>query len=267
MRATMYPSLLRALSENVRQRRPSAWLFEIGKTYWYDPQGATARTPYAETAGTGRWEQWHLAVALLGPATPRSPGGTPRSADVADLKGVLEALHEALGIRAPAYRTEGPDDLHPHLHPGRAGRLVDAGGRDYGSVGEVHPRVAEAWGLPGRPVISAVNLGHLLAMLPQAETVRPVPAAQPMDRDLAVVLPESTPVGELLRLVRTGAGPMLAELRIFDVYRGEQVGPARVSYALALRFQPETAGDEKSVERALNRVRGTLQHHLGAEIR
>ncbi|HEX2142411.1 MAG TPA: phenylalanine--tRNA ligase subunit beta, partial [Candidatus Limnocylindria bacterium] len=88
-----------------------------------------------------------------------------------------------------------------------------------------------------------------------------------IDRDLAVIVDDAAPVGELLRLVRLNAGSMLVEARIFDVYRGEQVGAGRVSYALALRFQPESAGDEKGVERALNKVRGSLRHHLGAEIR
>jgi len=97
--------------------------------------------------------------------------------------------------------------------------------------------------------------------------VAAVPAAQPIDRDLAVVVDQATPLGELLRVVRAGAGPLLADARVFDVYRGEQIGPGRVSYAIALRFQPQAAGDEKSVERAMNRVRGSVQHHLGAQIR
>jgi len=56
-------------------------------------------------------------------------------------------------------------------------------------------------------------------------------------------------------------------VRLFDVYRGEQIGFGRVSYALAFRFQPLEAGDETEVERAMSKVRGSLQHHLGAEIR
>ncbi|HET6380923.1 MAG TPA: phenylalanine--tRNA ligase subunit beta [candidate division Zixibacteria bacterium] len=267
MRTVMYPSLLRALSENVRQRRPNAWLFEVGKTYHHDPAADPGQYRSAETAGTGRYEHWELAIALLGPGAPRAAGVEQRDADVEDLKGVIEALHLALGAPPPAYRAEGPDELHPHLHPGRAGRLLDPSGQPYGSVGEVHPRVAAAWDLPGRPVISAIHLGRLLSLVPDELLVRPVPAAQPIDRDLAVVLDEATPVGELLRLTRHNAGPLLVDVRIFDVYRGEQVGPGRVSYALALRFQPEVAGDEKPVERALNKVRGALRHHLGAEIR
>jgi phenylalanyl-tRNA synthetase beta subunit len=59
---------------------------------------------------------------------------------------------------------------------------------------------------------------------------------------------------------------MLVSARLFDVYRGEQIGAGRVSYAVALRFQPDV-GDEKAVEKAMNKVRGSLAHHLGAEIR
>ena len=69
-------------------------------------------------------------------------------------------------------------------------------------------------------------------------------------------------------MARTRAGPMLGDLRLFDVYRGEQVGTGRVSYALAFRFQPAEAGDEKAIEKALEQACaarcGTTS---GAEIR
>jgi phenylalanyl-tRNA synthetase beta chain len=103
--------------------------------------------------------------------------------------------------------------------------------------------------------------------VPDRPRSRPIPAAQPVDRDLAVVVDESTAVGELMRVARMSAGPMLEDLRLFDVYRGEQIGAGRVSYALAFRFQPSEAGDEKAVDKALNKVRGSLRHHLSAEIR
>jgi phenylalanyl-tRNA synthetase beta chain len=264
MRPVMYPSMLAALAENVRQRRMDLLLFEVGKTYWASHEDGPA---WADSAGTGRWEAWHVVIGLLGPIAPPSPDVAQRDADVADVKGIVEALHAALGAPQPSFRAETPEELHPHLHPGRAGRLVDSEGRAYGSLGEVHPRIAEAWGLPGQPVMAAISLGQLFALAPDQTRVAAVPAAQPIDRDLAVVVDEATPLGELLRVVRAGAGPLLADARVFDVYRGEQIGPGRVSYAIALRFQPEVAGDEESVERAMNRVRGSVQHHLGAQIR
>ena len=266
LRPVLYPSLLTSLAENVRQRRLDPWIFEVGKTYHYAPDAR--RLPMgAETAGKGRFEVWHLGIALLGPETPPAVGSAPRDADVPRLKGLVEALHSALGAPMPTYHPESGDEHHPHLHPSRAGRLVDPSGRDYGSFGEVDPRIAAEWGLPGRPVMAAVNLPQLFALVPSGFRVSPVPAAQPIDRDLAVVVDEATPIGEILRLVRANAGPMLVGARPFDEYRGEQVGAGKVSYAIALRFQPESAADEKAVEKALNKVRGALTHHLGAEIR
>jgi phenylalanyl-tRNA synthetase beta chain len=82
-----------------------------------------------------------------------------------------------------------------------------------------------------------------------------------------VVLDDATPLGELLRIVRASAGPMLVSVHAFDAYRGPQIGPGSVSYAIALRFQPDAPADEKGVERAMNRIRGSVQHHLGATIR
>jgi phenylalanyl-tRNA synthetase beta chain len=267
LRPVMYPSLLNALAENARQRLPAAWLFELGKVYWYNPGERTPRERRSETAGTGRYESWELGVILNGPPVPHTVDADPRPAEVADLKGIIDALHDACGAPRPSYAPEEAGSRHPHRHPGRTGLIRDAQGRAYGSLGEVHPAVVEAWGLTGRPVDAALSLDVLLALVPAARRAAPLPTAQPIDRDLALAVDAATPVGEVLRIARMSAGPMLAELNLFDAYRGAQVGAGRVSYALRLRFQPETAGDEKGVEKALNRVRGALRHHLGAEIR
>jgi len=267
LRPSMTPSMLAGLAENARRRRSDAWLFDLGKVYWYRAAPATPRDRRAETAGTGRYESWELGIALSGPAAPPPPGEVARPADIATLKGIIDALHDALGAPRPAYRAEEPDARHPHRHPGRTGLVCDAAGRPYGSIGEIHPRVAEAWGLAGRPVDASLSVARLLDLVPDRIHARTPSSAQPVDRDLAVVLDEATPVGELLRVARSSAGPLLDELRLFDVYRGEQIGAGRVSYALAFRFQPGESGDEPAIDKALNKVRGSLRHHLGAEIR
>ena len=139
LRPTMAASMLASLAENVRQRRTDAWIFEVGKTYW---MGGAKGPAWAETAGTGRYEAWHVGIALLGPRAPRSPGEAPRDADVAEIKALVEAMHAALGAPAPAFRAETGDERHPHLHPGRAARIVDATGHAYGNLGEV---ASSAW--------------------------------------------------------------------------------------------------------------------------
>ena len=266
LRPSMTPSMLAGLAENARRRRHDAWLFDIGKVYRY-PATASPRDRASETAGTGRYESWELGIALAGSAAPAAPGQAPLVADVAALKGLVDALHDGLGAPRPAYRPEPDGERHAHRHPGRTALIADAAGRAYGSLGEVHPRIVEAWGLVGRPVDAAIDLGRLLSLAPDVVHAVPVPPAQPVDRDLAVVVGDDVPVGEVLRIARTAAGPRLDEVRLFDVYRGEQIGDGRVSYALAFRFQPLESGDEAEVDRALNKVRGSLQHHLGAEIR
>jgi phenylalanyl-tRNA synthetase beta chain len=266
LRPSMTPSMLAGLAENARRRRADAWLFDVGKIY-HHPAQPSPRDRASETAGTGRYESWELGIALSGSAAPAAPGEAPLIADVASIKGVVDALHDGLGAPRPGYRAEPVGDHHPHRHPGRAALITDASGRAYGSLGEVHPRVVEAWALTGRPVDAAIDLGRLLALSPDVVRAAPVPSVQPVDRDLAVVVAEDVAVGEVLRIARTSAGPRLDTVRLFDVYRGEQVGPGRVSYALAFRFQPLETGDEADVERALNKVRGSLQHHLAAEIR
>jgi phenylalanyl-tRNA synthetase beta chain len=269
LRPVPYPSVLSALAENVRQRRIDVALFEVGKIYRYRPSAAAA-TSGAELpqAGAAYHEAWTVGIGLLGAAQPRYPGDAPREWDVADLKGVVDAVHAALGLPRPAYRPETPEEHHPHLHPGRSARVVDSGDKSYGSVGEVDPSVAATWGLPGRPVVGALHLdpGGLFGLPPLSLRAAPPAAAQPVDRDLAVVLDAAVPIGELLRLARRNAGPLLADVRLFDVYRGVQVGEGRVSYGLGFRFQP-AAVDEKAVDRAMDKIRGALQHHLGAEIR
>ncbi len=268
LRPSMAPSLLAAVAENARQRREDAWLFDLGKVYWYRPDSPTPRDRAAETAGTGRYESWELGIILCGAATAGVPGEPEPPGDVATVKGIVDALHDALGAPRPVYRSEPDDERHVHRHPGRTGRICDAQGRSYGSLGEIHPAVADGWGIGGRrPVDASISVDRLLDLVPEGRPARAIPAAQPLDRDLAVVLSEETPVGELMRVARMSAGPLLADLHLFDIYRGSQIGEGRVSYALAFRFQPEVAGDETSVDKAINKVRGSLRHHLGAEIR
>jgi phenylalanyl-tRNA synthetase beta chain len=265
LRPVPYPSVFAALAENVRQRRSDLGLFEVGKIYRHRP-GASGELAQA---GSAYSEAWTVGIGLLGSATGSYPGEAPRPWDVADLKGIIDALHAALGLPAPGYRAEAPEEHHPHLHPGRAARIVDAAGKSYGSVGEAHPSATAAWDLPHPPLVAAIHLdpGGLFGLEPLSERAGPLPAAQPVDRDLAVVVDEATPVGELLRISRQNGGPMLASARLFDVYRGPQIGEGRVSYAIALRFQPISADDEPGIARAVEKIGGALRHHLGAEIR
>ena len=97
----------------MRRRQLDVRLFELGKVYWYHPDRPVGRDRQAETAGTGRYESWELGIILAGDAAPAHPGEPPRPSDVADVKGIVDALHDALGAPRPTYRPEDPAAATP----------------------------------------------------------------------------------------------------------------------------------------------------------
>ena len=132
----LYPSLLGGVAENARRRQLDVRLFELGKVYWYQPDPPTSRDRQAETAGTGRYESWEVGIILAGDAAPARPGEPPRSSDVADVKGIVDALHARSAPR-PTYRPEDPGAPCSPSSGGRPDRRC--AGHAYGSLGEGIP--------------------------------------------------------------------------------------------------------------------------------
>ena len=135
-----------------------------------------------------------------------------------------------------------------------------------GFLGELHPLVADAWGLE-RTAAFAIDLGELAAIAPETVSFQPFGAFPALRQDLAVTLPESVSADELLALVRRAGGETLEEAEVFDVYTGAQVGEGRRSLALALSFRAldRTLTDE-DVAPARARIVAALQE-IGGELR
>ena len=154
-------------------------------------------------------------------------------------------------------------DLHverearPSLFPGRAARAGE------GWLGELHPTLLEGtWG------VFELDLEALLAASRdpiQYEDVITFPAVK---QDLAFIVGESVAAGDLITAAREAAGPELRDLRVFDVYRGEQVGPGKKSIALAAAFQsPERTLSDEDAAAMRERIVATLAERFGAELR
>jgi phenylalanyl-tRNA synthetase beta chain len=167
-------------------------------------------------------------------------------------KGVLETLYEALRVPLRIERTQ-----EPFLHPGKAART------DAGWLGELHPaRLEGSWG------VFELDLGTLLAAVRPIPTYEDVITFPPVREDIAVVVAEEVPAGSLVDAAHEAAGPELREARIFDVYRGEQVGEGRKSVALALVFQsPERTLSDEDAAGLRGRIVSLLAERFGAELR
>jgi phenylalanyl-tRNA synthetase beta chain len=167
-------------------------------------------------------------------------------------KGVAEALYAALKAEPEFGRA-----AHPLLHPGKSARTPA------GPVGELHPRELDGeWG------VFELDLETLLAAAREPVTYEDVITYPAIRQDIAVSVPEDVAAGALVAAARDAAGPELKEIRVFDVYRGEQVGEGRKSVAFSLAYQsPERTLAEEDAARLRDAIVAALAERFGAELR
>jgi phenylalanyl-tRNA synthetase beta chain len=218
MRPTLLGSLLDAARHNVSRNGPDVAIFESG-------------TVYRASNGERPADEHHeLGVLLSGALVPSSWRGAAVEADVFAAKALLSSLLAKLRVEWSVEPRSWP-----FLHPSRSAAVL-VGGEALGFLGELHPRVAGAWDLH-RSAAFAVDLDTVLAASPAAVEFRAFASVPSLRQDLAITLPEEISAAEALERVRAAAGEMLEDVRVFDVYAGEQVGQGKRSLALALSFR------------------------------
>jgi phenylalanyl-tRNA synthetase beta chain len=149
---------------------------------------------------------------------------------------------------------------------------VLAGGAPAGWVGEIHPLVVRAWDLTSageQPRVAGfeLDLGALAALAPEDEPFRDVVAFPPVMQDIAVVVESAVAAADVEAAVRQGGGDLLADIEIFDLYTGDQVGEGNKSLALRLEFRApdrtltddEVAERRSAIEGALAGIGGRLR--------
>jgi len=250
-RPTLRASLLDTARRNLRHRASIA-IFEIAPIY------LPRRADLPE-------ERWTIGILLAGNARPVKDGETwltpERRFDVRDLLGIVAGLEDLVDIRTSGDRQDAPG-----LHPGRSIALA-RGDKTYLLAGQLDPRVAETWEVPAETFIAEIDLAVW------QESSRPPHVAAPPRfpaalRDLGVVVDEATPYGDVDREIRAAGGKDLESIALLDVYRGQQAGAGKKSFAVRLTFRSASGTlGEADVERLVKRVTGRLQHALGATIR
>ena len=202
----------------------------------------------------------HAAVVLSGKREQAGWWGKGRDAGWADAVQAARTVASAAGVELEVRAGE----LAP-WHPGRCAELV-VGGSVVGHAGELHPKVVEALGLPKRTCAMELDLDAL-----PITDLRPSPqvsAYPPVLLDVALVVDRSVAAADVVAAVREGGGELLEDVRLFDVYAGEQLGEGTKSLALALRFRASdrtlkqeeaTAARDAVVQLAADRLGATLR--------
>jgi phenylalanyl-tRNA synthetase beta chain len=262
MRQSLLNSVLEIVAENSKNRH-QVQLFEIGHIYLPPPEGATGEAAILPI------EQPRLVVAMTGPRERRSwlPADMTY-VDFFDLKGVVEALLGGLHIANVSYR---PAE-HRAFYPGRTAEVM-VNGTPVGLMGQLHPHLAAAYDImvadADQPLLAAdLDLSVLAEYVPEGHVVRSIPRFPPVQQDIAVVVDESVTTAEVVALITQTGQPLLREARLFDVFRGDQLGAGKKSLAYSLTFQSEDKTlTDKVVARQQQKIVQRLERELGAQLR
>jgi phenylalanyl-tRNA synthetase beta chain len=259
MRPLLLPGLLDAARHNAAHGRPKLALFESAHVYRLSEplDQAPAGSPNGATPAHER----HHVGALLTQALPGTWRSEPRPADFFAAKALAEAMLASVGVDMWVEPGE-----RPFLHPGRTATVLAGDERKLGWIGELHPSVARAWDL-GDGTVAAFELdADLIAELaPGPAPYRDVTSFPAVVEDIAVVVDEELPAGEVEEAVRSGGGELLDAVELFDVYRGEQLGEGRKSVAFRLEFRsPERTLTDEDVAAARTQIEAALAELGGA---
>ena len=272
MRQSLIPGALTTTKRNLRFKERVA-VFEIGNIYQpREGELLPDEIPYLTILMTGKRlpPSWlDGAKNSQSPCPPLQKEGVSQSEyedklDFYDLKGVLVTLMEGLHIRKTSWqKSEGGI-----FHPGRSAAIMIEG-EILGQMGEIHPKVVRCFGLPEQPVcVAEFELKALLRHWNQIHIMIEMPIYAPIYEDLAFVVDESIPAGQVESLILQTGRPLLEKVHLFDVFRGKRVGSNKKSLAFSMTYQAfdRTLTDE-DVEPIREKIIRQLKQELNAVLR
>jgi phenylalanyl-tRNA synthetase beta chain len=243
MRTSVLDSLLDAVRRNVSRGQRDLAVFELGLVtrpvpgsphtapvpgVSHRPDAATIASIDAAVPPQPR----HLAMAFTGEADRSGWWGKGRPADWSDARESVQVVGAALAVPLHVEAAE-----RAPWHPGRCARLSLADGTLVGYAGELHPKVLARLGLPSRTCAAEVDVDVLTAASLAPTRMAPFSTQPVALTDVALTVPEAVTAGALEGVLREAAGEHLEWVALFDVYRGDQVGPGKKSLAYRLAFR------------------------------
>ncbi|MCL2361233.1 MAG: phenylalanine--tRNA ligase subunit beta [Defluviitaleaceae bacterium] len=251
MRTLPLDGLLESLARNYNNSNEAAYLFELAKTY--HPKSLPLTTELA-------YEPTFLTLATYGP-----------DMDFLTLKGDIEELIANLNIINIGFSRYNL----PYTHPGKTALIQTLPGKGenhppapIGYMGEVHPKVCGNYEIETTCYIAVLCVEALSQLYVPRRSFTPPSIFPAMTRDLALVIPESVSAAEVETAIRERGGPLLTQVKLFDIYQGPQIekGHKSMAYNLQLRAKDRTLTD-KEAQKTLRSIVDNLQKKLGAQVR
>ncbi len=242
MRTTVLPSMLEILARNYNYRNQNVKLYEVGRIYL--PGGEDGLAVEDKVLSMGAYGQ---------------------DMDFYALKGAVEAILR--DIRAENVSFQVPETPNPSYHPGRCADVY-SGDKRIGVLGQIHPIVAQNYGVDGELYCAELDFQQLMKVKGADPEYTPLPRYPAVTRDLAIVCDAGITVAAIEDCIRRAGGEYLRDVKLFDVYTGPGIPEGRRStaYSLTLRSDEGTLKDQQADD-AVKSILAALDKELGATLR
>ncbi|WP_270627167.1 phenylalanine--tRNA ligase subunit beta [Varibaculum timonense] len=193
----------------------------------------------------------HIAGVLIGFAELPGALGSGRLYDWADAVAFVRTVAQTLAVPMGVQGKDGrqrlakdnmmgepgsPEAVAP-FHPGRCARIV-VRGACVGLAGQLHPAVCRNFGLPETACAFEIDFEKFTEAMPKKDLqVKPVSAFPPAKEDIALVVDSDIPAVDVQQVIAKQAGDLLEEVRLFDIFSGEQLGAGKKSLAFSLKIR------------------------------
>ncbi len=242
MRTISLNGILTSLATNYNRRNKNVRLYELGNIYI--PQSVPV-VDYPD-------ERMQFTLGMYG------------DGDFFTMKGVVEEFLESIGMRKKMVCD--PNAGKPFLHPGRQA-LVKYEGTVVGYLGEVHPDVADNYGIGARAYVAVLDMPEILPFASFDRKYEGIAKYPAVTRDISMIVPKKVLAGDIEDVIAQRGGKLIEEYKLFDIYEGSQIksGYKSVAYSITFRAKDRTL-EESDVSGAMKKILNGLES-LGIELR
>ena len=239
MRTTLIPNMLNLLSRNYNHGVEECFFYEIGNIF------IPKTLPIEELP----IEKKILSIGMYG------------NIDFYDIKEVVETLLERLGIKKLKFL---PKEDNPIFHPYRTAEII----YNDDLIGEVHMDIMENFEIEKKPYIGELDFDKIIELANLEKSYKPLPKYPSITRDIALVVDRNIMIGQLEKTIWENGAGLIEDVKLFDIYEGEQIEEGKKSVAFGIRYRSHNRTlKDNEINKIQENIIGELEKHLGAQLR
>lgn len=251
LRLSLLPEMLKSMSYNVARRQTNLAFYEMGSIFITNEENLTKQPD----------EKLRLSGAITGQWLSHEWQQEKKQVDFYVLKGILETIFSYLDIEVSYARAN-----HPDLHPGRSANIL-LNNSIIGFLGQVHPLLSKEFDLKETYVFD-VDMDKLLEAYENLPSFNQIPRYPAVARDVAFILDEHVPASEVQRLIEQLGAPIVKDVHVFDLYKGENLPEGKKSIAYNLIYQdPNKTLKDEEVDKSFKDIIEKVNEEFGAYVR